>query len=673
MSAAKHMAPGPSNSRPSGSSGRPPRYKKPAQGAQASSGATTQRPAAASGATQRPTGGAVPMNSAVPGSRYSADALDRVKDRKHRPAPGKRRRRGIRPWQVILIALAIVVVALGVSGFFLYQDVKVVKGDLDSATQQAAVYKDALMNGKSSELSSSAQSIATSTQSMVDHTSGPLWKLAELVPVYGEDVRQARELLDSVNILTHNGLLPFSNDLNGVTVKSLVKDGGQVDVPMLQKIIDAVLNIKEPLQNTIHTVQGLKPFHIQELNDKVASIQGTLGTVNSLLDEADDVLPQLPAMLGADGQTKNYLVLALNNVETRPAGGFAGAWGTISVTDGKIAFNNDFDSFQSERLADGTSIDLSDEEVAAFDMVGARTNPESTMMTPQFPRAASMAAQAWLVGKDQAVNGVVAIDPVFLQSLLAVTGQTVDIQGVHVDGSNAATVLMHDTYWNIPVEAQDPFFAAVAGASFQAVFNGLGHADSGDLVKTVMDGALSRNFQVWMADEQQEAAIDALGFSGKLSDDPAKPVLGTYTNDYTWSKIDWYLNMNTTVGEGTKNADGSTSYQVTTTVTNAMTEEELAVAPEYVTGNNPKKRSTGDMITGIVLTAPAGGTITNVQASGGDPSAPEEFSVYGLDVWRVVTHDYTQETTTITYTVTTSPEATEPLTVARTPAARSFD
>ena len=376
-------------------------------------------------------------------------------------------------------------------------------------------------------------------------------------------------------------------------------------------------------------------------------------------------------MLGADGQTKTYLVVALNNVETRSSGGFPGAWGTMTVTDGTITLNGDFASLQGERQESGTGFTPTDEESAAFDMGSAAFNPGSSMMTPQFPRAAEAAAQSWLAFKNQAVNGVAAVDPVFLQSLLAVTGQSVDVNGIHVDGSNAATVLMHDTYWNIPVDAQDAFFSGVAGASFQAIFAGLGHADSGDLAKTILDGALARNFQVWMADPDQEAAIDALGFSGKLEADPAKPVLGTYTNDYTWSKMDWYLNMNTQVGEGVKNADGSTSYPVTTTVTNAMTPEEAATAPYYVYGGNPDKRSQGDMLTHLYLLAPAGGYISDIQGQGGVFSVAQH-SVYGYDEWTCSLQENPQETTTITYTVTTSPEATQPLTVSRTPAARSF-
>ncbi len=671
---AKHMAPGPSDPKKRPSQGPAYRASHVRQTASPYGRSQTAGPqpsphraTRASRTAAAPTASA----SAAPApSRHGASELDRVKSRSGRPAPGKRRRRGPRWWQVTLIVVAVLAVVAGAFGFAMYQDVKAIQSEVGNVKQEFAVYKDALMNGKSDQLSGSAASLAQSTQTMADHVSSPLWALAELAPVYGQDVRQARELVNSANILTHNGLVPFSNSLNGVSVKSLVKDGGQVDIPILQKVIDAVLEVQGPLKDTIHTVQSMEPFHIHKLNDLIDSTRSALSTASDLLDEADDVLPQLPSMLGANGETKTYLVVALNNVETRSSGGFPGSWGTMTVTDGKIALG-DFSAIQGLRQEGGTGFSPTAEEVAAFDMGSVVDNPGSSMMTPQFPRAAEAAAQSWLAFKGQAVNGVVAIDPVFLQSLLAVTGQAVDINGVHVDGSNAAAVLMHDTYWNLPVEAQDAFFAGVAGASFQAVFAGLGHADSGDLAKTFIDGALTRNFQVWMADEAQEAAIDALGFSGRLEDDPAKPVLGTYTNDYTWSKMDWYLDMRTSVGEGTKNPDGSTSYPVTTTVTNAMTEAEAASAPYYVYGGNPDKRSQGDMLTHLYLMAPAGGSISNVQGTGGVFSAAQH-TVYGFDEWTCALQENPGETTTVTYTVTTSPQATEPLAVDRTPAARTF-
>ena len=57
------------------------------------------------------------------------------------------------------------------------------------------------------------------------------------------------------------------------------------------------------------------------------------------------------------------------------------------------------------------------------------------------------------------------IDPVFLQYLLGLVGNVSLPDGTVVDGTNAAKVLMHDVYWNYPVEESDGIFASVASAA----------------------------------------------------------------------------------------------------------------------------------------------------------------------------------------------------------------
>ena len=654
---------------------QPPRPQRPQQRRepepqQAGEGRAPRRGPAPAPVQESSEWPALPSDFAIPVEDHDIPSSS---DRGSEVVRVKRRRRRKRAWpKVVLAVVVVLVVALGICGALLVNDARGLCDDASSLMGQVDEFSKAATSGDSDAVKRSAASIASSAQAMHRTTEGPLWTAAQSVPVLGTDVRQARELCSSLDDLATNGIVPLGDALAGVNLKNLVGSGGTVDIPTLQQLIQALGVMQQPLGTMASTLDSMEPFHIGQLNTLLDKARPMVDNANRLVGEAGNVLPAVPGMLGADGQTKTYLVLALNNVETNAGGGFPGAWGVMHVTDGRIELDDNFQAFAQRRDGD-TGVDVTDEEVSALNMGGARISPAVTLATPQFPRAASMAAQAWLHWNGQAVDGVIAVDPVFLQSLLSVTGQSVDVEGVHVDGSNAATVLMHDTYWNFPVEAQDPFFASVASASFKAVLSGLGDVDMAKLGEAVMKGAETRDLQLWMADEAQEAAIEALGVSGKLSQDPVSPVLGVYTTDYTWSKIDWYLNMSTAVGDPVRNADGTTSYKVTTTVTNAMTPEEAETAPEYVTGGNTNlKRSRGDMVTGLFLFAPAGGSISDVQGTGG-VFTTTEGSVYGFDVWNCQLNDGPQETTTVTYTVTTSPQATQPLTVQRTPAARSFD
>jgi len=262
----------------------------------------------------------------------------------------------------------------------------------------------------------------------------------------------------------------------------------------------------------------------------------------------------------------------------------------------------------------------------------------------------------------------------FLQDLLALTGGITAPDGETVDGTNAAAVLLHDTYFKYATDTakQDEYFDAVAGACTQQIMGHLGDADLGDLVHTVRADAAERRLYAYMVDPDEEAVMHKMGLAGALSTDPAKPVLGVYVNDNTWAKMCWYERIQTVVGDATRNADGSMTYAVQTMLTNTATEDELADAPEYVTGYSPAKRHVNDIFSApVILMAPAGGTITNVQVDGEGTAG--EGSLYGFDAWLATANMEPQETVTFAYDVTTAPGAAADLTVDQTPTAQRFE
>ncbi len=224
---------------------------------------------------------------------------------------------------------------------------------------------------------------------------------------------------------------------------------------------------------------------------------------------------------------------------------------------------------------------------------------------------------------------------------------------------------------------------------------------------------------VWMENADEESLIEKMGCSGALNSDESKPELGvffsdetwskiswyfssntevgegvknangsttyhvttTMTNnltlgvffsDETWSKISWYFSSNTEVGEGVKNANGSTTYHVTTTMTNNLTLGEAGQQVSYITGYHPNKKTIADMFMHVYLVAPAGGSITNITTDGGDFS-PQRFTQMPYRDWTFHTASPViggGETITISYDVTVSAAATEPLAVRTTPTAQ---
>lgn len=583
----------------------------------------------------------------------------------------KRRHHGRTVGIVVGVLLAALLAVGGVCGFTLYNQAKSVKDQAKTAMSLASSAVDSVKEGDFASVSSDLRELDALCDNINDQISGPLWTVASFVPVYGGDVSAARTLAAALSDVSESALLPLADALQNVTPGKLLSDG-TVNVSALQAVADTFSEAAPAVQAANQKVQTIGPTSMSEVSDLVSKAKGGFSALAGAVDTAKGVAPVLPQMLGADGQTRNYLVVAENNVEIRANGGYGGSQGVISVTDGKLEIG-DFQPKMS--LGIENALPVTDEEEVLFNQATHEMGSDSgdTLFTPDFPRAAGLLSQMWEIKYGQHVDGVVALDPVFLQYLLGVVGGVELPDGSSIDGTNAARVLMHDVYWNYDPSQQDAIFAAAAGAAFDKVLGGLGDADLQQLMAAVQKGCEEGRFIAWMENGDEEAVVKELGLAAALpdaSDTSAAPVAGVYVNNIRGSKLDWFLNKDVTVGTGKRNADGSWSYPVTVNLSSTMSEEEEASLPLYVAGVDRQASDWNDERLTVLLYAPAGGTISDVETSGSATfsTAPEEHSHNGLQVFYGVLELLPRTDATVTYTVTTPAEAgDQPLTVRTTP------
>ena len=495
----------------------------------------------------------------------------------------------------------------------------------------------------------------------------PLWNLASVLPVVGEDIQSVQKLGDAGAALVDDALVPIADSVSGTGLSDLMQDG-TINVELIQTISDAVSSSLPTIEESVDTIANLPEAHIPQLAEVLDKVQGPVSEAQELVGQAKPILEVLPQMLGADGQTRTYLVLAQNNSEIRSTGGMPGSWGTISITDGAISMGE----FTTVVNQEGFNVPVLDEELNHIGWT-LGTNAAQVTYTPNFVRTGEIASEYWRQAGLGDVDGVVAIDPVFLQRLLGLTGGFTAEDGTTIDGSNAASVLLSDTYWKFgnDATAQDSYFGSVASLAFKNIMSNLGNAGMTDLFDVIEQSGADGRLLVWMVNEDEESVMRTLGLSGEMGSDPTEPQLGVYLNDATWSKIDWYASCYTQIGEGVANDDGTTSYQVTTTLTNTLTPNEAIAAPKYVTGYNPQKSEVSDMLTYVYFFAPAGGSISNMSVEGsGSCGAFTNATGYGLPMSYALTSLLAGQSVTFTYTVTTSADATSPLALRTTPLAQ---
>lgn len=605
----------------------------------------------------------------------SSSTSDGLVRHRHRKGERKKRHTGA----IIAAVVAVLLVALGASGFMLLNSAKTVKSEAKEAVEIVGGLKDKVTSGDFSTLPDDAKKIDELCNSMKAKTSSPLWAAASFIPVYGSDINAARTMIDALSDVSSNALVPMADNLSQATPGKLFQDG-MINVSALQAVADSLSNSSKVFKSANEKVQGIGDTHISQVTELVDKAKDGFATLNGAFDAAEKVAPVLPQMLGANGQTRHYLVLAMSNVEIRACGGFPGSRGVMSVTDGKLELG---DFVKVDMMKEPLSpLPITDEEANLFTtgwgLTGFNTlgyTMGDVTMTPDYPRAAQLASemQKAIVGDD--IDGVFAVDPVFLQYMLGVVGGTQLPDGTVVDGSNAAKVLLHDIYWNYPVEEQDAIFAAVAGSAFNKIVDELGSSDITKIAAAIEKGASEGRILMYSRNDDEEKAAKALGISGALQTDTSEaPILGVYVNNYSYSKMDWFLDKRVTIDSSVENADGSTTYRVTTSLKNTMTPQEKAEMPGYFQGHNGISQDIDDEVLRLYLYAPAGGSISDIKTSGSGSIEMNEATHDGLKVAWGGVHMLLGQDIKVEYTVTTSKDSGhKELKVRTTPTAQTFE
>lgn len=597
----------------------------------------------------------------------------------------------------VVLLLIIPGVALAVNG-------KSAMGDAKVLANQGSTLASQIQAGEVQEARRTATDLSVTAKKLDDNVNSLLWAPLTLVPVYGEDVRQVRALASVARKLSEQVLIPITESLPTEGNTHLFVDGG-FNIPFIQAVLAPIGKASPTIQQCARQMNGMGTAHIEQLQAPVEMVKQALDMLDEVSGYAGDLSQALPGIFGVNGP-RTYLLLACSEAELRSVNGFPGSVGLMTMDNGKMQISEMESPEMPFYTEEESPVKPTEEERIIF---GSRVGQYfcDAGYIPHFPRVAEIMKTFWEASGRPPINGVISVDPVFLQSVLELTGSITTQDGVVVDGTNAAQMLMNVAYImysaesmeaeaaensqsavKLAEERQNAFFTEVASLALNRFFENIGSVNMLEAIQVLGDSIADKRIYMWSADANEQQVIEKLDAACSVSASETEPELGVYLSTTIGYKGNWYLSADTTVGDGKKNADGSTSYLVTTRITNTLTPEDAQNLPKIIT--NPDQyardriRSLGDMILDIYLFAPVGGTISDVKAEGYfepetlfddngswytrpgvDPMTKTSYN--GQEVWYGVTGIEGLQSTTLTYTVTTSPNAVANLVVDSTP------
>lgn len=251
--------------------------------------------------------------------------------------------------------------------------------------------------------------------------------------------------------------------------------------------------------------------------DLLATVDG-LESIYTLLTDIERVLLSSPelltAALGLD-ETQTYLILAQNNDELRPAGGYISTYGWMTVRNGRVL---EYDYRPTtpnspnpppRTLADQVQIPswwipYQQPIYAAWD----------SSWSPDFPTTARMAAWFYDNGGNprSPVDGVIGIDLVAFEYILGELGSIyVPDYGVTVDASN-----FRETVYTIRAASEGEHKEFVA-AVYRQIFDDWQQVDEDKSVEirgALLKALLEKHILLYFTDDSLNDAVRVLGWLG---------------------------------------------------------------------------------------------------------------------------------------------------------------
>ena len=324
-------------------------------------------------------------------------------------------RKVLRLWPVFL---AIALVIAGIMGWRIYQKGLTVYEDV---TALRVLAKTPVAEMDFARVASVIMDLQSDLNDFTLEAKPVLWLAPRLgwVPTYGRDIAVAPDLIELAGHLVDASLTtleacdPFlevvnspKSDLDPAELTQLLVDA-QPQLLKARDEFDQLLYIRSQIP-----VEQLSP-----------RLQGNLDELDPLLKLMDDGLllsTTLPIVLGADGNgSKSYLLLAQNEDELRPTGGFITTVGKLVVQNGEI-LSLEFEGVDNEE--DWTKpFPSAPWQLQEYMNARVLILRDSNWFT-DFPTSAMWVEYLYTYNHPESLDGVIAFDQQFLVLLLRAFG-----------------------------------------------------------------------------------------------------------------------------------------------------------------------------------------------------------------------------------------------------------
>lgn len=349
----------------------------------------------------------------------------------------------------------------------------------------------------------------------------PLAGLLGWLPEIGPTIASAPDLLEMAQALVDGGVLVFDD------LAPLVEQvqSGETDLPQAVAALDAaqpsLLAAEIKLQRAAELQERLDADALHPRLGRLLDLTERYLPIMQLGVQASQIAPEL---LGAQ-EPRTYLILAQNDDERRPTGGWISGVGLVAVAQGEIVDLSFHDSFAVDNL--DVPHDVAPDSMLRTLWAGIWLLRDANW-SPDFPTSAQRAERILASDQGVAVDGVIAVDQQALRLLVTALEPLQLVAGEEpVTGANVLDVirdswaepgegLAPDSGWQDWQKHRKDFMTDLVSAMLDRVQNQQEGLDLAGLAMALVQGLRERHILIYLHQPQAAEMLAARRWDGAL-------------------------------------------------------------------------------------------------------------------------------------------------------------
>ena len=566
----------------------------------------------------------------------------------------------------VLVLLMLLVAVSAVFGMKFYKQARFV-GEHEGKALSALSIID-----KTSELEDRETATAAIQQAQFETAEaktiahGTLWNIAAKIPFIGSDITTVQGMTEVMDDMAQQTLPQLADIARRLSNSDLSGENGHLNLQPIVDIQDDFSTVNELMKQQAGTYNTLAEPRISVVKNVYVQGKKELNNVSTLIDQLNGALQLMPSFLGQNG-SRTYLLSAQTTSETRSGGGLVGSLGTMTAESGKIVVG---DFHPNAEFINGGNGNDSEKNVFSKPL-GFSFDVRDTFAVPDVSRNAEMLNASWQRSQYACdIDGLISIDPVFIQKMVEITGNVTLDNGTVLTGQNTAEYMLNTIYKDIPEDQQDAYFEYIAKTVMDNAFGNMTADQMMKVVRSIGSLAENRHFYAYTFHDDEAQYFQGAGLAESTPESESEPEVGIYLNEQNPSKIGWYIERESEVTQTSKN-----TYHVKYTLTNTLTAEEMDTCTEYILGGMQKGvdgdvvATSGTSAQRVLLYAPAGGAISGITTSG-DVRDQSDTTMDGKPLNSSVAYIAPGESVVYEFDVTVSDNATADLKIDQTPSGK---